>query len=166
MSNLVTTKTPSEVADILEISISDAIQLLMIESDKHYNKSVKSSDDENYMCAMLGMSIDEYRQHLSHDIEYIESKNAADNYENHYLVDTTYTTEKEFIDFNLKDIQEFMSLPPDITPVGKYSSQILEDYLYRGIPSISRDVVNEIIRNYKIIDVHEVQRKVNDSYAQ
>jgi hypothetical protein len=50
--------------------------------------------------------------------------------------------------------------------MGKYSSQILEDHLYRGIPRISRDVVNEIIKNFKIIDIQDVYDRFSKQFTQ
>lgn len=117
--------------------------------------------NELAMCESLGMSIEEYRQHLIDEIQFMESKSHAEVIENKYHAEITYTLEKEFIDFNLNDLQYFLGIA-DIKPLGKYSSEILSDILYRGIPGISRDVVNEIMSNFKIINV----RKVYDKFAE
>ena len=166
MSNFVTNQTPSDVANILGITIDEAIQLLMVGSGTSYNAVMKVTENEEYMSGILDMPIKEYREHVTREIEFVTTKASADRIEDKHLIDTTYTTEKEFIDFNLSDIQDFMWIPRDIKPMGKYSSQILEDHLYRGIPRISRDVVNEIIKNFKIIDIQDVYDRFSKQFTQ
>jgi len=166
MSNFVTNQTPSDVANILGTPIDDAIQLLMVGTGTSNNSVMKVTENEDYMSGILGMSIEEYREHVTREIEFVTTKALADRIEDKHLIDTTYTTEKEFIDFNLSDIQDFMGIPRDIKLMGKYSSQILEDHLYRGIPRISRDVVNEIIKNFKIIDIQDFYDRFSKQFDQ
>jgi hypothetical protein len=169
MSNFDTHQTHNDISQTSGIPINESLQThfngLMIESDVR-NDALEVSTDDEYMSNALGMTVAEYRDHVIRELEFITTKADADIKENMYSADITYTTEKEFIDLNLSTIQNFMGLPPDIKPIGKYSSQILEDHLYRGIPRISRDVVHEIIDNFKIIDIHEVYDKFSSQYSQ
>lgn len=113
------------------------------------------TQDEHESAFELGMTVDEYRKYLSTEINFIEDKLRSDIFENKYHAEITYTYEREFINLNLQEIQNFLGIG-NIKPMGKYAIEIMSDAIYRGIPNISKDVVNEIMLNYKIIDIHNI----------
>lgn len=128
---------------------------IMVEEQK---KIISKIDYNNLqMATELNMPVAEYRRYLAHELKKIHED--ARNIENKYTAETAYTIEQTYINFNIREINKFMNLGGNITPIGKHSAQIIEDYLYAGIHRITRDVVKEIIGYYKIIDIKEVQEK-------
>ena len=121
---------------------------------------MEKSKNENEISAELGINIEDYRTYLSSEINFIESRSGA--FENKHHVENTYTIEKEFIGFNLRELQKFMGIG-NIKPIGKYSSEIMSDILYRSIPNISKDIVGSIMSYYKIIDIKDVHDKFSSS---
>lgn len=121
---------------------------------------MEKSKNEKEISVELGITIEDYRTYLSSEINFIESRSVA--FENKHHVENTYTTEKEFIGFNLRELQKFMGIG-NIKPIGKYSSEIMSDILYRSIPNISKDIVGSIMSYYKIIDIKDVHDKFSSS---
>jgi hypothetical protein len=113
--------------------------------------------------AELGMTTEDYMAYLANELNFIECQSIV--LENKHHTENTYTTEKEFIEFNLEELQKFLGIG-DIKPLGKYSSEIMFDILYRSIPNISKDIVRDIISYYKIIDIKDVYDKFSARYAQ
>jgi hypothetical protein len=160
----------SKTFDIAQsLNISDIAQSLNINLDE-YNQLVLSQNDlinsiyinELYMSTALDMTIPEYRTHVLKETEFnVNCKNDV-IVENKHIVETAYTLEKFYINFNAGKLNKFLNLGNVITPIGKNSAQIIEYYLYSGIPRITRDVVKEIINYFKIIDVDDVHQKYND----
>jgi hypothetical protein len=123
-----------------------------------FNASIKLQKEHDTFRDTLNMTADEYNLYINDEINYINTLKKTKDYEDTRLEDTVYTTEYEFIELNLPELQTFLSIY-DIKPIGLMSSRILSDILYRSIPDMSRDIVNEIISNYKIIDIHDVTKK-------
>jgi hypothetical protein len=104
--------------------------------------------------AALGLSQEEYRAGLTQErIHYKE--HISDGVENRYHIETTYILESTFIEINLEEIQIIMNTG-DIMYIGKHSAEILSDNLYRGIAGISRDIIGQILSNFKKIDIEKV----------
>jgi hypothetical protein len=112
----------------------------------------------------LGLTKNEYETYFMNEIKFIQNKNTQTTIEDKFHANITYTSEKAFIDFNLSKLQYFLSIP-NIKPMGKYSVEIISDILYRSIPNISRNIINEIMKCYKIIDVKEVHAKFTKRYG-
>jgi hypothetical protein len=117
----------------------------------------------------LGMTQIEYEECLMREIEFIQNKNSrivsqSSKIENKYHIDITYLTEYEFINLNLSKLQVFLNIK-DIKPIGHYSYEILSDSIYRCCKNISRDIVNEIMKCYKVINVQEVSEKFIKKYG-
>jgi len=124
----------------------------------------------------LGMTQTEYEECVMREISFIQRKNRiqtqnllrtrsrSEKIEDKYHADVTYLSEKSFIELNLSKLQYFLTIP-DIKPIGKYSYEIMADSIYRGCKGISRDVVNEIMKCYKVIDVQDVHFKFTSKYG-
>ena len=149
----------SDIAQALNISLDEYNQLVLSQNDL-----INAISDESNIAIALNMTISEYRTHMLIENEFNINYKKAIIFENKHIVETAYTLEKSYIKFNIYELNEFLNIGNTITPIGKNSAQIIEDYLYSGIPTISRDVVKEIIRYFKIINVDEVQQKYNDKY--
>jgi hypothetical protein len=132
-------------------------------------KIIKMSSTEQELSHIsLGMTKIEYEECVMREIEFIHNQNSIINsqsseIENKYHIDITYLTEYEFINLNLHKIQKFLNIK-DIKPIGKYSCEILSDSIYRVCTTMSRDVVNEIIKCYKIINIQEISEILIKKY--
>ena len=65
-------------------------------------------------------------------------------------------TEFQFIDINLAEIQDFLSIG-NIIPIGLHSSRIISDILC--CIGISHVVITDIIDYFKIIDINDIYIK-------
>ena len=84
-----------------------------------------------------------------------------DRFEEYYQKKNNYLLEQTYINFNQDEICRFMSLRSDILPIGTYMKQTIENYLHT---IMSRDMVNEVIDYFKVINIEDVHDKYNTQY--
>jgi len=105
------------------------------------------------ICEALQITTEELQEHVELEKSFLFSIERSKICENKNTEHIVFTNESQFIEFNLPEIQEFLTLG-NIIPMGIHSSRIISDILYRF--GMTRGVINTIISNFKIIDINDI----------
>ena len=104
----------------------------------------------------LNMTISEFRDHSRKELEYYITKDKSKKIDNLHTEINAFMSEKLFIECNLIKICKCVGVPQNTYLLGNISSHIIQDYIYKSVRTMNRDVTNTIMNNFKIINIKKI----------
>jgi hypothetical protein len=117
----------------------------------------------------LNMTIGEFRDHTRKELEYCIIKDKSKKIDNLHTEINAFISEKLFIECNLIKICTYAGVPQNTYLLGNTSSQIIQDYIYKSVRTVNRDIINIIMSNFKIINIKKISvaisKNINKHYS-